>query len=119
MALYSEPPPLRNYEQDRPTLLVCWWITAFCTAIILLRVTGRFIRTERLFAEDKVAAVALLPLYLRMGCVHFILLYGTNNAQLEGAGLSEDLLRKKSIASGFVLASRIFYAATYVSRSLF
>jgi len=117
MTLYSDPPPLRSYDDNRPTLLVCWWITAFCTAIILLRVAGRFIRSEKLFAEDKVAALALVPLYLRMGCVHFILLYGTNNVQLLGAPQSElsgDLYHKREIGSGLVLASRILYAATYV-----
>lgn len=112
MGIYSEPPPLRPFQEDKPTLLVCWWITLFCTVIILLRVGGRFVRSERLFREDKVAALALIPLYLRMGCVHVILIYGTNNAQLEGANLSQEELHHKSIASGLTLLSRILYAAT-------
>ncbi|KAL2159796.1 hypothetical protein VTH06DRAFT_1929 [Thermothelomyces fergusii] len=112
MALYSEPPPLRRYSQDKPTLLVCWWITMFCAVIITLRVIGRFIRTEKLFREDKIAALALVPLFLRMGVVHVVLTYGTNNARLQDAGLSDDQLRKRSIASGLVLLSRVFYAAT-------
>lgn len=114
MSLYSDPPPLLPFTETKPTLLVCWWITIFCTVIILLRVGGRFVRSERLFVEDRVAALALIPLYLRMGCVHVILIYGTNNAQLADANLSDDDIRKKSIASGLVLLSRIFYAATYV-----
>lgn len=85
----------------------------FCTVIILLRVSGRFVRTEKLFTEDKVAALALIPLFMRMACVHFILLYGTNNAQFEGVELTEEELHKKSIASGLVLLSRVLYAATY------
>ncbi|KAM7195652.1 hypothetical protein V8F20_007396 [Naviculisporaceae sp. PSN 640] len=112
MGLYTDPPPLHSFSDDKPTLLVCWWITMFCTVIILLRVSGRFVRTEKLFTEDKVAALALVPLFMRMACVHFILLWGTNNAQFDGVELSEDELRKKSIASGLVLLSRIFYAAT-------
>ncbi|KAK3368978.1 hypothetical protein B0T24DRAFT_346589 [Lasiosphaeria ovina] len=112
MSLYSEPPPLRTFSEDKPTLLVCWWITIFCAVIILLRVGGRFVRTERLFTEDKVAALALIPLFLRMGSVHVILVYGTNNAQLDGAGFSYDELHRKSVASGLVLLSRILYAAT-------
>ncbi len=114
MPLYSDPPPLRAFGEDKPTLLVCWWITIFCAVIILLRISGRFVRTEKLFAEDKTAALALIPLFLRMGCVHVILVYGTNNAQLEDAGLSDEDLHKRSIASGLVLLSRILYAATYV-----
>lgn len=114
MALYSEPPPLHPFSADKPTLLVCWWITSFCAVIVLLRVAGRFVRTERLFTEDKTAALALVPLLLRMGCVHVVLTYGTNNAQLAGAGLSDEQLHRKSIASGLVLLSRVLYAATYV-----
>ncbi|KAL2267475.1 hypothetical protein VTJ83DRAFT_4752 [Remersonia thermophila] len=112
MGLYSDPPPLHPFSRDKPTLLVCWWITIFCTLLISLRVIGRFIRTETLFREDKTAALALVPLLLRMGCVHVVLLWGTNNAQLQGVGLTEDELRKKEIASGLVLLSRVLYPAT-------
>ncbi|CAJ2513560.1 Uu.00g016790.m01.CDS01 [Anthostomella pinea] len=110
MTLYSTPPPLQTFKHDKPTLLVCWWITLFCTTLILIRVAGRFIRSERLFREDKTAALAIIPLFLRMGCVHVILLLGTNNALF--TDLTDEEIRRKSIASGLVLASRIFYAAT-------
>ena len=109
---YSDPPALRSFDDDKPTLLVCWWTTIFSAAIILMRITGRFIRTEQLFREDKTAALALVPLFLRMGCVHYILVHGTNNAQFDGVVLSEEELRGREIASGLVLASRVFYAAT-------
>jgi hypothetical protein len=112
MSLYSEPPPVQPFSEDKPSLLVCWWITIFCTVIILLRIGGRFIRSERLFVEDKVAALALIPLLLRMGCVHFIIVYGTNNAQLVGLVLSDEDIRRKQIASGLVLLSRVLYTAT-------
>lgn len=85
-----------------------------CTMIILLRVTGRFIRTERLFREDRIAALALIPLYIRMGLVHYILLHATNNNDFDGFNISDKFIREAEIASGLVLAARIFYAATYV-----
>lgn len=112
MAIYSDPPSLQPFRHDKPTLLVCWWMTSFCAVMICLRVAGRFIRTERLFLEDKIAAVALIPLSLRMGCVHFILLHGTNNADFDGVTLTADEQHQKSVASGLVLLSRFFYAAT-------
>lgn len=112
MTLYSDPPSLLPFRHDKPTLLVCWWMTSFCACMIFLRVAGRFIRTERLFLEDKIAALAIIPLALRMACVHYILLHGTNNADYTGVVLSTDQLRQKSIASGLVLLSRFFYAAT-------
>ncbi|KAK1779151.1 hypothetical protein QBC45DRAFT_144119 [Copromyces sp. CBS 386.78] len=112
MTLYSDPPPLRAFSSDKPTLLVCWWITIFCVVLILLRLCGRFVRTETLFSEDKAAALALVPLLLRMGCVHFILVHGTNNADLSTHRLSEEQLKMKQTASGLVLLSRAFYALT-------
>ncbi|PHH79276.1 hypothetical protein CDD80_5271 [Ophiocordyceps camponoti-rufipedis] len=87
MTLYSEPPRLAPFREDKPTLLVCWWATSFCATMIVLRVVGRFIRTERLFREDKIAAVALVPLVMRVVCVHFILVFGTNNADFRGVRL--------------------------------
>ncbi|CAI6090017.1 unnamed protein product [Clonostachys chloroleuca] len=112
MSLYSEPPSLREFKYDKPTLLVCWWATALCTCTIFFRVTGRFIRTERLFKSDRISALALVPLYLRMACVHYILLYGTNNSDFDGVHLSEEEINRKQVASGLVLLSRISYAAT-------
>jgi hypothetical protein len=114
MSLYSEAPPWREFRGDKPTLLVCWWITLFCTVIILLRIAGRFIRTEKLFFEDKIAASALIPLYGRMALVHFILLYGTNNVDFGDHEPSDGEIRNREIASRLVLTSRILYAATYV-----
>lgn len=112
MAFYTDPPSLRAFKYDKPSLLVCWWITIFCALLILIRLTGRFVRTERLFREDRIAAGALLPLFLRMGCVHFILTNGTNNSDFSNVQLTTDEITKKSIASGLVLASRILFTST-------
>lgn len=114
MALYSSAPPERPFSDAKPTLLVAWWITLFCTCLILLRLSGRYIRVEKLFIEDKITALALLPLYLRIACTHVVLLYGTNNIQLDGLTLSSEEIDHRVIASKVVLAGRIFNAATYV-----
>ncbi|EHK20773.1 uncharacterized protein TRIVIDRAFT_192678 [Trichoderma virens Gv29-8] len=112
MALYSSAPPERPFSDAKPTLLVAWWITLFCTCLILLRLSGRYIRVEKLFIEDKITALALIPLYLRIACTHVVLLYGTNNIQLDGLELSSKEINQRIIASKIVLAGRIFYAAT-------
>ncbi|KAI1430577.1 GPCR protein, PTH11-type [Xylaria sp. CBS 124048] len=111
MSLYSPPPPLHTPDSDKPTLLVCWWITLFCATIIFLRVGGRFVRSEKLFREDKTAIFAVIPLFLRMGLVHVVLLWGTNNARFTWP-LTETEIRHKSVASGLVIGSRILYPAT-------
>jgi hypothetical protein len=110
MTLYSAPPPARDFHHDKPTLLVCWWCTCFAAVIILFRVCGRYIRTERLFREDWIAFACLIPLFARMALVHVILLYGTNNTVL--TGLSELSVHRRILGSKLVLVSRIFYAAT-------
>ncbi|OAA56686.1 pth11-like integral membrane protein [Niveomyces insectorum RCEF 264] len=112
MGLYSPPPPLLSSAEVKPTLLVCWWITIFCFTMILLRISGRYIRSERLFTEDRTVSLAIVPLFLRMGCVHVILVFGTNNAQFGSATLSSSELHRRAVGSGLVLASRILHAAT-------
>lgn len=112
MALYSPPPPAQPFSDAKPTLLVAWWITIFCTCLTLLRLAGRFIRIEKLFLEDKIAALSLVPLYLRIACTHVVLLYGTNNALLDAALVTTEELNRRATGSKVVLAGRIFYAAT-------
>ncbi|KAK4212588.1 hypothetical protein QBC37DRAFT_191371 [Rhypophila decipiens] len=125
MTLYTPAPLLRPFGEDKPTLLVSWWITIFATIIIALRLAGRYVRVEKLWAEDKVAACSLIPLYMRMACVHVVLLYGTNNVQLpRGLQFTREEIHRRSIGSGLVLFSRILYPATlwilkYVSLHFF
>jgi hypothetical protein len=102
------PPGIQNSHDDKPTLLVSWWCTIFAITIILVRISGRKIRTNRLFREDKVMALSMIPLLIRMGLVHVILLWGTNNTQTQG--LTETEIRHRETGSRLVLGSRIFYA---------
>lgn len=118
MQLYSEAPETLAWIHVKPTILVCWWATLFSTIIILLRVAGRMIRSETLFTEDKMAFFCLIPMYARMGLVHVVLLYGTNNNDFSRADLTHDEIRRRAIGSGLVLASRVFYSATYVSAAI-
>lgn len=112
MTIYSAAPEHMQWIHIKPTILVCWWATLFSGIIILARVAGRFIRSERLFTEDKAALLCLIPLYARMGLVHVILVFGTNNSDFSGRALSAEEVRRRAIGSGLVLASRIFYSAT-------
>lgn len=106
---YSTPPPAKDAAATRPTLLVSWWCTGFALAIILLRVFGRYIRAERLFREDQIMALSILPLLARMGLVHVVLLWGTNNAI--ATGFTPLDIQHREVGSKVVLVSRIMYAA--------
>ncbi|KAK0624987.1 hypothetical protein B0T17DRAFT_492309 [Bombardia bombarda] len=114
MTLYSSAPPARPFRDDKANILVSWWITVLCAVIILLRLAGRYVRVEKLFPEDRYAALALLPLFARMACIHVVLIYGTNNVLLENDGLSfsQEEVRRRSTGSSLVLVTRILYPAT-------
>ena len=111
--LYTSPPPAKSGHQDNPSILVSWWCTGFALAIIIVRLTGRYIRTEKLFREDKVMALSIIPLLGRMGFVHLILLWGTNNAITSGSNAHD--LERRALGSKFVLCSRILYVALWVA----
>ncbi|KAK2768266.1 hypothetical protein FQN54_000118 [Arachnomyces sp. PD_36] len=106
--LYSDTPPDAQTRLDvNPTLLISWWATCFSLVIILVRLGGRWVRTERLFREDVVVAASIVPLFIRMFLVHFILRWGTNN--VDTTGLSPEDIRHREIGSRLVLIARIFY----------
>ncbi|KAK1757117.1 hypothetical protein QBC47DRAFT_175215 [Echria macrotheca] len=113
MSLYSSAPPARPFSDDKPTVLVAWWIAGLCSVVIALRLAGRWIRVERLFVEDKIAAYFLIPLFLRTAVIHVVLLYGTNNVLLETPlQFTDEELRRRSVGSGLVLLTRVLHPAT-------
>lgn len=104
----NSPPPLQTKLDMNPTLIFSWFCTIFSIVVILIRTFGRWVRTEKLFREDKITLWSIIPLLIRMAFVHVVLIWGTNNTTT--FGLTEDELRHRSIGSRMVLASRIFYA---------
>ena len=82
----------------------------------MVRLAGRYVRAERLFREDKVMALSLVPLLARMGLVHLVLLWGTNNTTTEGMTARD--IHYREIGSRLVLASRIMYAMLSVNDSM-
>lgn len=105
----TDAPALRSFRDDKPTLLVSWWCTFYAITIILIRVSGRYVRTEKVFREDGVMLIAIIPLLMRMAFVHVVILYGTNNTVTDGLTLEH--IRQREIGSRLVLASRVMYAA--------
>lgn len=104
------PPSPRTALDNNPTLLFSWWCTGFALVIILIRLAGRKIRTDCLFAEDKVMFLSIIPLLARMGLIHVVLRWGTNNVTTDGRDLSSSEIYHRSMGSKLVLASRIMYA---------
>jgi hypothetical protein len=106
----STPPDRRTRLADHPTLLYSWWATCFAAVVILTRLAGRKVRSNKLFREDWIMFAALIPLFARMGFVHIVLIYGTNNVATVGIDYTEEEIRHRELGSKLVLASRIFYA---------
>ena len=111
MTFYSRAPETNSFSQDKPTLLVSWWITFFCIFIIIVRLGGRYARVEKLLREDKIIAFAMIPLLLRAICMHFVLKYGTNNVNLDNFSLTSEQINRRAIGSRLALVSRILYAS--------
>ncbi len=107
--LVTEAPDLQTARDNKPTLLVSWWCTAYAVAVIFIRFCGRYVRAEKVFLEDGIMLAALCPLFIRMAFVHVVLKNGTNNTKTDG--LSEQNIHDRELGSQMVLASRIFYAA--------
>ncbi|KAF2840174.1 hypothetical protein M501DRAFT_931153 [Patellaria atrata CBS 101060] len=110
-ALYDVSPPRARETQreNNPSLLFSWWCTGMALTIILFRLGGRLVRNNRLFREDKIMALSIIPLLARMAFVHCVLLYGTNNTMTEG--MDARTIHYRSIGARLVLPARIFYAA--------
>lgn len=53
--------------------------------------------------------IALVPLFLRMACVHFVLVYGTTNVDLTHHIYTDEQLYYRTIGARLVLPARIFY----------
>ena len=109
--LWGQPPPApRTRDDNNPTLLFSWWCTAFSATIIVVRLCGRKTRSNMLFREDWIMMLALIPLLIRMGLIHVVLLYGTNNVETVGVHYTAIELYHRSIGARLVLPARIFYA---------
>src|ERR1700743_2891115 len=106
---HDSPPGFQNKLEMNPTLIVSWWCTLFSLTAILIRVFGRWVRTERLFREDWIMFYSIIPLMIRMALVHVILIWGTNNTKT--GGMTSLQIHHREIGSRLVLAARIFYAA--------
>ena len=56
---------------------------------------------------------SVIPLLIRAGLIHVVLLYGTNNVTTDG--LTQQDVMERETGAKIVLAARIFYAMLYVS----
>ncbi|EME83441.1 uncharacterized protein MYCFIDRAFT_154038 [Pseudocercospora fijiensis CIRAD86] len=106
----TAPPEPRSRMTNWPTVLFSWWCTAFSAVIIITRLCSRKVRSNKLFREDYIMMLALIPLFIRMILIHFVLIYGTNNVDTTTYEYTPRQLLLKSTGAKLVLPARIFYA---------
>jgi len=53
-------------------------------------------------------ALSIIPLLIRMGFIHVVLLWGTNNVAAQD--MSSEEIQHRAVGSRMVLGARIFYA---------
>ena len=107
--LLGTAPDFETFRDVKPTLLVSWWCTIYAMSVVFLRIAGRYVRTEKLFIDDGIMLLAMIPLLMRVAFVHVVLLFGTNNTVTTGLSLNE--IHQREVGSQLVLVSRIMYAA--------
>ncbi|KAK5108568.1 hypothetical protein LTR62_008225 [Meristemomyces frigidus] len=110
MGIWSDPPEPRTKYENWPTLLFSWWATIFAAFFIVTRLCGRKVRSGRLFREDWIMLLSMIPLFIRMALIHVVLLYGTNNVRTVGHDSTALHLEHRSLGARLVLPARIFYA---------
>jgi hypothetical protein len=101
----SEAPQARMFSQDKPTLLVCWWCTCYAISVILFRIVGRYVRAEKMFLDDRLMFLSIIPLLGRLAFLHVVLVFGTNNAITDG--LSDENLNRRRIGSGLLIWAKV------------
>lgn len=85
--------------------------TALAVILIFVRLIWRHRRGERMYPDDIWMGVSLGPLLVRLGLVHIVLSYGTNNINYESiGGLNPTEVQRRVVGSKLILLSRISYA---------
>lgn len=66
-----------------------------------------------MYADDMWMGISLCPLLIRLGLIHIVLVYGTNNFDYNEVNISEmsqGQIERRVIGSKLTLLSRVVYA---------
>lgn len=101
-------------SQSNISSIVVTYVCTFLSAILIVtRLLFRFHRGERMYTDDTWMGISLAPLFIRLGIIHMVLVYGTNNIDFDKInvmGMSEEEMHRRVVGSKLILASRVFYA---------
>lgn len=123
--LYGPAPAFRPTFLDHPTLLIAYWCSLCCIFLIFARLFWRYVRLSKAYRDDWWMVASIIPLGIRLGLAHLVLIWGTNNISLVGFdefrisrnggeyvkwSLDEEARRREN-GSKCVLAARVAYTA--------
>ena len=101
---------------DYTTLGVTYGCSILALVCIMVRLLCRRIRGERClaFRDDMWMGISIIPLLLRLGVIHVVLLYGTNSIAgnpAKMARLTPEEITQRILGSQMVIVSRIGHPA--------
>ncbi|KAJ6078656.1 hypothetical protein N7467_008409 [Penicillium canescens] len=94
------------------TLIILWVFTWMAIGLIVLRLLLRKVKGLKFVLGDYFAMGAILCALVRLALVHVILIWGTNNMSTtfrHTHHFTPEEIRRREIASKFVLTNRVFY----------
>ncbi|KOS40466.1 hypothetical protein ACN38_g8649 [Penicillium nordicum] len=94
------------------TLIILWVFTWVTVALVVLRLLVRKLKGFQFVLGDYLAMGAILCALVRLGLIHVILIWGTNNMSSKlrhTTDFTPEDIRRREIASKLVLANRVFY----------
>ena len=98
--------------KDLTTLAVTYVCTFIALVFMLIRFICRHIRGERLllFHDDVWMGISVVPLLLRLGVCHMVIVNGTNSSSMS-APQNDDAVDRRILGSKLVLVTRVLYPA--------
>lgn len=94
------------------TLIILWVFTWVAIGLIVFRLLVRKLKGFKFVLGDYFAMGAILCALVRLALVHVILIWGTNNMSStfrHTHNFTPEEIRRREIASKFVLTNRVFY----------
>ncbi|RPA89582.1 hypothetical protein L873DRAFT_1721185 [Choiromyces venosus 120613-1] len=100
-------------DLDVRTFAATYVCTILALILIFVRLGLRHHRREVIHVDDVWMGVSLIPLIIRWGVIHVVLVYGTNNFDRKHypiEDMSDAEIRWRIAGSKMIIATRIFYA---------
>lgn len=97
---------------EDPTLLIHWLFSWLAAAVMIARLVWRYAAFRRWTAGDYLTIGALACCFVRLGMIHIVLTYGTNNltaAQRAAEMWTETDIARRILGSKLAVANRFFY----------